>query len=216
MDLNQTFELNALPTSPSPSQFGSIDGQDSEETGCSHFKQVQNQTMETFWNQQLSAIYNITEYKNNQLPLARIKKLMKADENVKMISADTPVVFAKACEIFIKELTLRGWLQTEDCNRRTLQRCDIARAIHNSEDTNLHFLLTNKKTKLSPYCNHKDGDFAKYFQECAPCIPTHQWPSPSPVGVNRADTADHNEIPPQPKTKRPMLPGSFNYDSTSK
>lgn len=50
-----------------------------------------------------------------------------------MISADTPIVFAKACELFILELTLRAWLQTEECNRRTLQRCDIARALRLDE-----------------------------------------------------------------------------------
>lgn len=34
-----------------------------------------------------------------QLPLARIKKVMKAsDDQVKMISAEAPILFAKACE----------------------------------------------------------------------------------------------------------------------
>ncbi|PON63556.1 Transcriptional activator NFYC/HAP5 subunit [Parasponia andersonii] len=50
-----------------------------------------------------------------------------------MISADTPLLFSKACELFIMELTLRSWMQTEECKRRTLQRCDIARAIRNDE-----------------------------------------------------------------------------------
>lgn len=47
------------------------------------------------------------DYKNQQLPLARIKKIMKSDEDVRMISAEAPVLFAKACEMFILELTLR-------------------------------------------------------------------------------------------------------------
>ena len=55
------------------------------------------------------------------LPLARIKKIMKLDEEVKMISAEAPVIFAKAAEIFIHELTLRAWAHTEDNKRRTLQ-----------------------------------------------------------------------------------------------
>ncbi|KAJ6926534.1 histone-fold-containing protein [Populus alba x Populus x berolinensis] len=45
-----------------------------------------------------------------------------------MISAETPLLFSKACELFILELTLRAWLQTTDCKRRALQRCDISRA----------------------------------------------------------------------------------------
>lgn len=46
-----------------------------------------------------------------------------------MISAEAPILFAKACEIFILELTLRAWMHTEENKRRTLQRNDIAMAI---------------------------------------------------------------------------------------
>lgn len=61
------------------------------------------------------------DFKTQSLPLARIKKIMKLDEEVKMISAEAPVLFAKAVEIFIHELTLRAWSHTEDNKRRTLQ-----------------------------------------------------------------------------------------------
>mmetsp|Transcript_15818 Transcript_15818/g.22025 ORF Transcript_15818/g.22025 Transcript_15818/m.22025 type:complete len:151 (+) Transcript_15818:168-620(+) len=54
---------------------------------------------------------------------------MKSDEDVKLIGAEAPILFAKACEIFILELTLRAWLHTELGGRRTLQRNDIATAI---------------------------------------------------------------------------------------
>ncbi|CAG2062001.1 unnamed protein product, partial [Timema podura] len=54
---------------------------------------------------------------------------MKLDDDVKMISAEAPMLFAKAAEIFIHELTLRAWIHTEDNKRRTLQRNDIAMAI---------------------------------------------------------------------------------------
>ncbi|XP_050542650.1 nuclear transcription factor Y subunit gamma [Daktulosphaira vitifoliae] len=69
------------------------------------------------------------DLKTQSLPLARIKKVMKLDENVKMISAEAPMLFSKAAEIFINELTLRAWIHTEDNRRRTLQRNDIAMAI---------------------------------------------------------------------------------------
>ena len=46
---------------------------------------------------------------------------MKSDEDVKMISAETPILFAKACEMFIIELTYRSWVYTEQAKRRTLQ-----------------------------------------------------------------------------------------------
>ncbi len=40
---------------------------------------------------------------------------------IQMISAEAPVLFAKAAEIFISELSLRAWIHTEDNKRRTLQ-----------------------------------------------------------------------------------------------
>ena len=58
---------------------------------------------------------------------------MKSDEDVRMISAEAPVLFAKACEFFIIEMTLRAWNVAEEHKRRTLQRCDIASAISRTE-----------------------------------------------------------------------------------
>ncbi len=46
---------------------------------------------------------------------------MKSDEDVRMVSAETPPLFAKACEMFIIELTLRSWKYTEEAKRKTLQ-----------------------------------------------------------------------------------------------
>lgn len=61
------------------------------------------------------------DLRQQELPLARIKRIMKLDDEVKMISAEAPVLFSKAAEIFITELTLRAWIHTEDNKRRTLQ-----------------------------------------------------------------------------------------------
>ncbi|MCI28402.1 nuclear transcription factor Y subunit C-9, partial [Trifolium medium] len=76
------------------------------------------QQLQAFWENQIQEIENVTDIKNHSLPLARIKKIMKADEDVKMISAEAPVLFAKACELFISELTLRSWNHTEENKRR--------------------------------------------------------------------------------------------------
>ena len=61
------------------------------------------------------------DFRTSDLPLARIKKIMKLDDDVKMISAEVPILFAKAAELFIQELTIHSWLQTEESRRRTLQ-----------------------------------------------------------------------------------------------
>ncbi|KAJ6792350.1 nuclear transcription factor Y subunit C-2-like [Iris pallida] len=93
------------------------------------FHMQQQQQLQAFWAERVTEIEKTTDFKNHSLPLARIKKIMKADEDVRMISAEAPVVFAKACEIFILELTLRAWINTEENKRRTLQKNDIAAAI---------------------------------------------------------------------------------------
>ncbi|OMO58666.1 Transcription factor CBF/NF-Y/archaeal histone [Corchorus olitorius] len=64
------------------------------------------------------------------LPLARIKKIMKkSGDDVKMISGEAPIVFSKACELFIEELTQRSWMVTMQGKRRTLNKEDVASAV---------------------------------------------------------------------------------------
>ncbi|XP_073275971.1 nuclear transcription factor Y subunit C-3-like [Primulina huaijiensis] len=94
-----------------------------------HQQQQLQQQLQNFWASQYEDIDQVTDFKNHSLPLARIKKIMKADEDVRMISAEAPVIFARACEMFILELTLRAWNHTEENKRRTLQKNDIAAAI---------------------------------------------------------------------------------------
>ncbi|KAG5245381.1 hypothetical protein OIU76_002494 [Salix suchowensis] len=96
-------------------------------------QQQQQQQLQMFWTNQMREIEQTTDFKNHSLPLARIKKIMKADEDVRMISAEAPVIFAKACEMFILELTLRSWIHTEENKRRTLQKNDIAAAISRTD-----------------------------------------------------------------------------------
>lgn len=95
-----------------------------------HPAQTHMAILQSFWQGQLHAIeQGELDFKTFQLPLARIKKVMKTDEDVKMISAEAPIIFAKACEIFVLELTLRAWIHTEENKRRTLQRNDVAAAV---------------------------------------------------------------------------------------
>ncbi|KAH9906441.1 CCAAT-binding protein subunit HAP5 [Xylariomycetidae sp. FL2044] len=88
----------------------------------------------TYWQQTINHLESDQhDYKLHQLPLARIKKVMKADPEVKMISAEAPILFAKGCDIFITELTMRAWIHAEENKRRTLQRSDIASALTKSD-----------------------------------------------------------------------------------
>merc|ERR550539_350787 len=99
-------------------------------------------TLNHFWTDQLRQMRELGnttpqtehDFKNhNDLPLARIKRIMKSDEDVRMISAEAPVLFAKACEMFILELTLRSWSYSENNKRRTLQKEDIREAIQRTD-----------------------------------------------------------------------------------
>ncbi|KAK1686730.1 hypothetical protein QYE76_047578 [Lolium multiflorum] len=65
------------------------------------------------------------------LPLARIKKIMKRSAGdgsggdgtgARMISGEAPVVFSRACELFVAELTRAAWAATLDGKRRTVHR----------------------------------------------------------------------------------------------
>lgn len=90
--------------------------------------------MMQYWQETINSIeHDDHDFKNHQLPLARIKKVMKTDEDVRMISAEAPILFAKGCDIFITELTMRAWIHAEENKRRTLQKSDIAAALTKSD-----------------------------------------------------------------------------------
>lgn len=102
-----------------------------------HYKEI----MIRYWQELINEIESTNEpgsehqddFKSHSLPFARIRKVMKTDEDVKMISAEAPIIFAKACEIFITELTMRAWCVAERNKRRTLQKADIAEALQKSD-----------------------------------------------------------------------------------
>ncbi len=58
-----------------------------------------------------------------------------------MISAEAPILFAKAAELFIRELTLRAWIHTDRNRRRTLQRNDISMAVSYGDTDQFDFLI---------------------------------------------------------------------------
>ena len=103
------------------------------------YEHMLNNALARYWAQQAKEVEALDikteqEFKNhNDLPLARIKRIMKSDEDVRMISAEAPVLFAKACEMFVLELSLRSWFVSEKAKRKTLQREDIDCAINQTD-----------------------------------------------------------------------------------
>lgn len=129
--INASNQNNGLPV-PAASMLRNTHQVD--ESKRARFTQLLKQRMELFWNQQMMEIQNASDLRNLlQLPLSRIRRIIKSDPDVRMISGETPILFAKACELFIIELTLRAWLHTEDNKRPTLLQSDIARAIRDAD-----------------------------------------------------------------------------------
>lgn len=121
-------------------------------------QQVQQQQFaQEFWEEQIVAAEQFdSDFKNHPLPLARIKKVMKSDPEVKMISAEAPILFSKACEIFICEITRRAWLHAEENKRRTLQRSDVASASSRSDQ--FDFLIDIVPREEPPKANKRSSN----------------------------------------------------------
>ncbi|KAM3247233.1 nuclear transcription factor Y subunit gamma [Capsicum annuum] len=94
---------------------------------------AQKQQLEMFWHFKRHEIEHSTNLRNHQLPLARIRKIAKDTPNVKKISAEVPILFSKACELFIQEFTLRSWFHADENNRYSIQGNDVAAAIRRTD-----------------------------------------------------------------------------------
>ena len=72
--------------------------------------EAQREVLAAFWQQvgtDASRVHVLEQLSAINLPLARIKKIMKSDEDVRMISSEAPALFAKACELFVLEVPSR-------------------------------------------------------------------------------------------------------------
>ncbi|XP_073153776.1 nuclear transcription factor Y subunit C-2-like isoform X2 [Henckelia pumila] len=146
MDMNNGMNFSSVSNAssqmhefiPAPPLSSLINHQEGDGTDF-RLKNLVAQNMEKFWIERREEIFNAPDARRpHPLPIACIKRIMKSNEQVKMVSADTPVLFAKACEIFIMELTLRAWVHARDNKRRTLQRGDVVEAVR--EEDQLTFL----------------------------------------------------------------------------
>ena len=88
-----------------------------------------------------------------------------------MISTEATVLLAKGAELFILELTLRAWLQTEMSKRKTLKKEDVLEAISRSDMYD--FLIDTVERVLVP---HEGGSTPTSSQ---PKQSAHPPPTPS-------------------------------------
>ncbi|XP_027351473.1 nuclear transcription factor Y subunit C-3-like [Abrus precatorius] len=143
MDFNSNSVSSNLPPNSMPMPPYPMDQYRQEETEV--------EKLRLFWQEQLFSIQSTQALRSQQpLPLARIRRIIKTDSGVQMISAETPILMAKACEIFIQELTFRAWMLAEESNKRTVKPCDIAKAILQTEV--FHFLSDVVPSDLLRFC----------------------------------------------------------------
>lgn len=153
----------------------------------------------TYWQHIINHLENDThDYKLHQLPLARIKKVMKADPEVRMISAEAPILFAKGCDIFITELTMRAWIHAEENKRRTLQRSDIASALSKSDM--FDFLIDIVPREESSLDRHKRG------------VPPTMAPTRQPVQTLRPPPPFMTQMGPAGQGTFVQRPGIYTSD----
>lgn len=136
---NPTTESSNMLVDSAPPNFLDADGMPQPSATSPQFLAQLNGSLNQFWQEALQEIQNLQDqteqdFKNhNDLPLARIKRIMKSDEDVRMISAEAPVLFAKACELFILDLSIRAWNYSQLHKRRTLQKEDVREAIQKTD-----------------------------------------------------------------------------------
>ncbi|KAH0461974.1 hypothetical protein IEQ34_009549 [Dendrobium chrysotoxum] len=93
----------------------------------------QPQSCRSYWVDQYREMEETSNFRRQRLPLAGIKRIMKADEDVQMISAETPVIFARACEMFILELTHKAWAHAQERYCTTIEKHDIVATVNETD-----------------------------------------------------------------------------------
>uniref|UniRef100_A0A914Z1F8 Transcription factor CBF/NF-Y/archaeal histone domain-containing protein n=1 Tax=Panagrolaimus superbus TaxID=310955 RepID=A0A914Z1F8_9BILA len=111
--------------------------------------------------------------KHLELPLARIKKIMRLDENAEhqMISSEAPMLLSTAAEYLIEEMTLRAWIHTEQNRRKTIQKSDVAAAVAGNEvfDFLIDIIPREEVNKQKPHVDNQprqqanDASYQYYY-----------------------------------------------------
>ena len=131
--------LSSAPTNSDGTSTSLVPQAPAPSSSSPQFLATLNASLNKFWKEQLDLVKELNDQTeqdfktHNDLPLARIKRIMKSDEDVRMISAEAPVLFAKACELFILDLSIRSWNYSQLHKRRTLQKEDIREAIQKTD-----------------------------------------------------------------------------------
>ncbi|TKY64823.1 Nuclear transcription factor Y subunit C-4 [Spatholobus suberectus] len=129
---------------------------------------------------------------------------MKSDAEVQMISAETPLLMSKACEIFIQELTFRAWMSAEESNKRTAQPCDVAKAIMQTDA--LHFLtelVPNNLLHFSAFDAKQEENARNIAEGSQAALPYTAGFMGNPMMNIGSNLEARNQLIPQPNMMQP-------------
>lgn len=82
---------------------------------------------------------------STQIPLARIRRIMKEDEDMGLCSSEVVTIISMATELFSEYLAKKAFEYSKRDKRKTLLLRDIARAIKETDDL---FFLTDAMVEL--------------------------------------------------------------------
>eukprot|EP01080_Neovahlkampfia_damariscottae_P007764 gene7764-12234_t len=90
------------------------------------------------------------------LPLARVKRIMKSDTDVKLISQEAVLLVTKAAENLLSELAKDSVTQTIKENRKTIQYKDIVNAVKDKNHFDFLEDIVPSKTSMNQILNKKE------------------------------------------------------------
>lgn len=158
----------------------------------------------------LSSLNSYTPSSSTQLifPLARIKRIVKYDEEVKAVNKDALLLITKATELFVGRMAVKTASTTAQRGGRTIKLNDVLQTIHTndfmdflqmdfpkpmiekkankaSSDSN----SASSKAKAAPVANTK-GSIKNFFGAGAAAPPSHT----SIVGKRRGLDEDEDDV----------------------
>ncbi|KNC87073.1 hypothetical protein SARC_00817 [Sphaeroforma arctica JP610] len=81
---------------------------------------------------------NVQATETPSLPTSRIKKIMKKDNTIGLLSAEAIFVTAKATELFLAHLAEKGYDIAQGGKRKTIKNSDLLKIIQQND--NFQFL----------------------------------------------------------------------------
>lgn len=129
-----------------------------------------------------------------------------------MISSEAPILLTKACELLIRDLSVRAWKHTDHNRRKTLQRSDVHAAVGESE---VFDFLIDIVPRVVP-------NAAAALLGPPPAMPAmdamnnvQNIPPPAAIGMNMVQPPQVNGVDPSMMNAGPADLGNFQLDDAN-